>query len=337
MATPATQRFAPILAILAAAALLLSIVALAGPVRAASGDVEESKGSLNSCQQTDPDGTTTKDVTGGTLTQGGTATFTVTYEPLPGNEDDEFNISDCLFVGDVAVAAWDVTAVKGDGSVTFTVDLPSGDELAAIDEEEESATATATEYCNYVTFQGNNSASACFVLAGDADVFKTDANEQALAGATFTVDCTPPATEDANAFIPFELSSADATANADGSWSTGASGAFHIHAGIGSVCTVTETSAPSGYNIATPASADVTIDWQPTAWTFVNAAIPSAPSSAAGGQQGAGASTAPNTALFESVPGGSAAIVVAAGVFLGSLVSLALIARRSGWRRFDDA
>ena len=343
IARPGVRPFAPILAILAAAALLLSLFALVAPVSAASGDVEEANGNLNSCQTNEGDETTTKNVTGGSLTQGGDATFTVTYEPIGNAQqaDDEFTITDCLFIGETAVAAWDVTAVKGDGVVTFTVTLPTAEELAELEEEEGDLTS-ATEYCNYVSLQGNaGDAFTCFVLAGDATIWKTDAATDApLAGAEFTIDCTPPATETEGAFIPFSVTAASFD-EGTGTATTGADGKISVHTAIGSECTFTETKAPAGYSMGSPADATLTVDWTEVSWTFVNTAIPasSAPASSApasAGQQGGGASTAPNTALFETVPGGPAAVVVAGGILLGSIVSLVLMGRASGWRRFND-
>ncbi len=240
---------------------------------------------------------TDKRLVSGSLEPGGTATFEITY---PVDPDDvagrtEFEITDCVFIEDVAVAKYFIHFVPNTENfiLTFTLNIPSD-------------APVGDEYCNYAKTTAAPSQSqasnrkagpACFLIGGDLLIHKTDALGAPLAGADFTVSCTWPTTtaalagtvitaqpngtvQDSNDANSTNDSSESFTSTSGGSLSktatTGSAGTIAVAAPVGTSCTFTETDPPTGY-LADPNDLSETLvvtSGEQQSHTFVNTLPP---------------------------------------------------------------
>jgi fimbrial isopeptide formation D2 family protein len=240
---------------------------------------------------------TDKRLIAGSLEPGGTATFEISYpvdpEDVAGRE--EFEITDCVFIEDVAVAKYFIHFVPNTENflLTFTLEIPDD-------------APVGDEYCNYAKTTAAPSQSqasnrkagpACFLIGGDLLIHKTDASGAPLAGATFSIACTWPTTT-------ADLAGTVITASPDGSVSdgddangtndsseaftstsggtlnksatTGSNGTIGVAAPVGTSCTFTETAPPPGYE-ADPNDLSETLvvtSGQQQEHTFVNTLPP---------------------------------------------------------------
>jgi hypothetical protein len=196
---------------------------------------------------------TKKELIGGSLLPGGTATFRITYpvDPADVTGRTTFVLTDCVFINDKPALKYSVTFVPNTTEFifTFTLVIPAGTPIGA-------------EYCNYVKTtaapsdpQASNrkAGPACFIVGGNISVLKTDEAGHPLAGAEFHIDCTLPTT---NATLPETIINGDSIAPVNGhvitDVTTGANGRIAIQAPEGTSCVITETKAPDGYDLASP-------------------------------------------------------------------------------------
>lgn len=240
---------------------------------------------------------TDKRLIAGSLEPGGTATFEISYpvdpEDVAGRE--EFEITDCVFIEDVAVAKYFIHFVPNTENflLTFTLEIPDD-------------APVGDEYCNYAKTTAAPSQSqasnrkagpACFLIGGDLLIHKTDAAGAPLAGATFDIDCIWPTTDaalagtvitaqpngtvsdgndagtDMNASESFDSVSGGTLSK---SATTGSAGTIAVAAPVGTSCTFTETDAPDPY-LADPNDLDETLvvtSGQQQTHTFVNTLPP---------------------------------------------------------------
>jgi uncharacterized repeat protein (TIGR01451 family)/fimbrial isopeptide formation D2 family protein len=211
---------------------------------------------------------TDKRLIAGSLEPGGTATFEISYpvdpEDVAGRE--EFEITDCVFIEDVAVAKYFIHFVPNTENflLTFTLEIPDN-------------APVGDEYCNYAKTTAAPSQSqasnrkagpACFLIGGDLLVHKTDAAGAPLAGATFGIACTWPTStatlaatvisaqpdgsvsdgNDANGTNdPSESFTSTSGGSLSKSATTGSDGTIAVAAPVGTSCTFTETAPPPGY------------------------------------------------------------------------------------------
>ncbi|HET7684902.1 MAG TPA: isopeptide-forming domain-containing fimbrial protein [Candidatus Limnocylindria bacterium] len=240
---------------------------------------------------------TDKRLIAGSLEPGGTATFEITY---PVDPDDvagreQFEITDCVFIGDEAVAKYFIHFVPNTENfiLTFTLSIPSD-------------APVGDEYCNYAKTTAAPSESqasnrkagpACFLIGGDLLINKVDGSGNPLAGASFDVDCDWPTStatlantvisaqpdgwvSDGNDANTTDDPSESFTSTSGGSLSvsaeTGSGGTIAVAAPVGTVCTFTETSPPAGYQ-ADPNDLSETLtvtSGQQQSHTFVNTLPP---------------------------------------------------------------
>jgi uncharacterized repeat protein (TIGR01451 family)/fimbrial isopeptide formation D2 family protein len=240
---------------------------------------------------------TDKRLVDGSLEPGGTATFEISYpvDPEDVSGREQFEITDCVFIEDVAVAKYFIHFVPNTENfiLTFTLNIPSN-------------APVGDEYCNFAKTTAAPSQSqasnrkagpACFLIGGDLLINKTDESGAPLAGADFDIDCTWPTTT-------ADLAGTIVTASPDGSVTdgndtgstddpseafdsvsggslnisatTGSAGTIAVAAPVGTVCTFTETVPPAGYE-ADPADLDETLtvtSGQQQTHTFVNTLPP---------------------------------------------------------------
>jgi fimbrial isopeptide formation D2 family protein len=240
---------------------------------------------------------TDKRLTSGSLEPGGTATFEITYpvdpEDVAGRE--EFEITDCVFIEDVAVAKYFIHFVPNTENfvLTFTLNIPAN-------------APVGDEYCNYAKTTAAPSQSqasnrkagpACFLIGGDLLINKTDAAGNPLPGADFSINCTWPTTTAALAGTVITASpdgsvsdgndangtndSSEAFTSSSGgtlskSATTGSNGTIAVAAPVGTSCTFTETDPPAGYE-ADPNDLSETLvvtSGQQQTHTFVNTVPP---------------------------------------------------------------
>jgi hypothetical protein len=239
-------------------ALLLAMSVLPASARAAAGDpVVTQESGINGCNgvRTTPGSENTdKQLIGGTLAPGGTARFLISYPVDPADVAGRttFEITDCVFIADVAVTKYTVSFVPNTANyeLEFTLNIPSDAPIGA-------------EYCNYAkttaapsTSQASNrkAGPACFIIGGSLRVTKVDGGGQPLAGAGFGVSCKLPTT---TAFLPDTIINAGSQTYTFDSHSgatinqnvvTGSDGVISVQAPVGTVCTFTETQAPAGYD-----------------------------------------------------------------------------------------
>jgi hypothetical protein len=207
---------------------------------------------------------TTKELVGGTLEPGGSATFRFTFPATvqgnPGQE--EWKLTDCVFLNGDPLQKYTVTALANDVSpviIEFTLTIPSDAPIGS-------------EYCDYAKTTETPSDSqasnrkagpACFIVGGALRVTKVDGDGNPLADATFTVSCNWPDVS-AGTFLPDTILSVptNGTINGggstetinstdDGSFSrtvvTGDEGVISVNGPEATECTFTETAAPNGY------------------------------------------------------------------------------------------
>ncbi|MEO8247021.1 MAG: isopeptide-forming domain-containing fimbrial protein [Chloroflexota bacterium] len=238
---------------------------------------------------------TNKRLIAGSLEPGGTATFEISFPVDAEDVGGDFRITDCVFIGDTAVAKYFIDFVPNNENflLTFTLTIPSD-------------APVGDEYCNYAKTTespSNSQASnrkagpACFLIGGDLLIHKTDASGAPLAGADFTVACTWPITtaalagtvitaqpngtvQDGNDANSTNDSSESFTSTSGGSLSktatTGSAGTIAVAAPVGTSCTFTETDPPTGY-LADPNDLSETLvvtSGQQQSHTFVNTLPP---------------------------------------------------------------
>jgi len=204
---------------------------------------------------------TQKKLIGGTLEPGGTAIFEITYPIDQADVGQTFTVTDCPVLGGNVhdAQAYQFSFVPNNTSFTveFTLVIP-GD------------TPIGTSYCNYAKTTASPSAPqasnrkagpACFTVGGNLRIEKHATGSTALlAGAQFTVSCptaapTTPITQ-SPVIITGLFDHGDAVVAtyvaADGAWEasgTAVPGFIAISGPSGTMCTVTETAAPSGYEL----------------------------------------------------------------------------------------
>ena len=203
---------------------------------------------------------TDKRLVGGTLVPGGTAMFEISY---PVDEKDvgrsTFVIDDCVFINDEPVAKYQVSFVPNTEFfiLSFTLTIPADAPVGG-------------EYCNYAKTTAAPSESqasnrkagpACFVIGGDLRVLKVDQAGASLAGATFSVDCVP-----SSQLLPVVIEGVVRTSFAG----VVDDGVITISGPQGSTCTITETAAPAGYVLASPATVVAVIGVDGPEIRFVN-------------------------------------------------------------------
>ena len=217
---------------------------------------------------------TTKELVGGTLEPGGTATFRFTFPAtVQGNPGQEqWKLTDCVFLNGDPLQKYTVTALANDVSpviIEFTLTIPDDAPIGA-------------EYCDYAKTTETPSDSqasnrkagpACFIIGGALRVTKVDGDGKPLPGATFTVSCDWPDVS-AGTFLPDTILSVptNGTINGGGSTETinstdngsfsrtvvtGDEGVISVNGPEATECTFTETAAPTGYVL--PADTDCTL------------------------------------------------------------------------------
>ena len=163
---------------------------------------------------------TTKELVGGSLEPGGTASFRFTFPAeVDGNTgQEEWKLTDCVFIGDEPFQKFTVTSLENDVSpvvIEFTLNIPSDAPIGA-------------EYCNYgkttetpsdAQASNRKAGPACFIIGGALRVSKVDGGGMPLAGATFTVDCQWPDVE-AGTFLPDTILSVPTDGSIEGGAST---------------------------------------------------------------------------------------------------------------------
>ena len=249
-----------VVVLMLAMAVLPSVVIAADP-----GDVEivqdDNTNGCNGVRTTPGSENTDKQFIGGSLEPGGTARFLISYpvdpEDVAGRE--EFEITDCVFIGDTAVAKYFIHLVPNteDFEFEFTLEIPDDAPIG-------------DEFCNYAKttaapsdLQASNrkAGPACFIIGGALRVEKVDGNGDPLAGADFDIDCTWPTSSATLADTIINVDGDTETINSvsGGSFhrevTTGSDGVISVQAPVGTVCTFTETSAPGGFEL--PGDTDV--------------------------------------------------------------------------------
>ncbi|MEX0630650.1 MAG: SpaA isopeptide-forming pilin-related protein [Chloroflexota bacterium] len=301
---------------------------------------------------------TTKELVGGTLEPGGTALFRFTFPAVengnPGQE--EWRITDCVFLNNEPFQKYDVTALENDESpvvIEFVLTIPAD-------------TPVGAEYCNYAKTtqtpsdeQGSNrkAGPACFIVGGALRIEKNDASGAPLAGATFTVACDWPNVSE-ETFLPDTILSAPTNGTItppggvstvtidstdDGSFTrtvvTGNLGVITVNGPVDTECTFTEIAAPAGYIAPTPPNNTVTLtidDAGQQTHAFVNV-LPSTPTptptltptptpegTQAGGT-GTPAPSLPSTGMNLPVIGGTLAAILFGAILIASLGALAYV------------
>jgi fimbrial isopeptide formation D2 family protein len=218
---------------------------------------------------------TTKELVGGSLEPGGTARFRFTFPAeVSGNPgQEEWKLTDCVFLDGSPIQKYTVTALENDISpviIEFDLTIPADAPIGS-------------EYCNYAKTtetpsdpQASNrkAGPACFIIGGALRVLKTNPGGEPLAGATFTVSCDWPDVSQGT-FLPDTIlsvpsngtisgaagSSETINSTDDGSFSrtvvTGDEGVISVNGPDATQCTFTETAAPAGY--VAPVAPDNTV------------------------------------------------------------------------------
>jgi len=241
--------------------LMLVMAVMPTAVAAADGDVEiDQDNNTNGCNgvvTTPGSENTDKQLIGGSLEPGGTARFLITYpvDPSDVSGREEFEITDCVFIGDDAVAKYFIHFVPNttDFELEFTLEVPDNAPIG-------------DEYCNYAKTTAAPSQSqasnrkagpACFIVGGALRVEKVDGNGDPLAGADFDVDCDWPTRDGflADTIINVDGDTETINSVSGGSFhrevTTGSDGVISVQAPVGTECTFTETDAPGGFDLAT--------------------------------------------------------------------------------------
>jgi hypothetical protein len=263
--------------VIAVVALVFSAAYLVTPLvsRVLASATVTPEDDTNGCQgvvDTPGSENTTKELVGGTLEPGGTASFRFTFPATvngnPGQE--EWKLTDCVFLdtnltdnkdGD-PFQKYTVTALENDVSpvvIEFTLTIPADAPIGA-------------EYCNFgkttetpSDSQGSNrkAGPACFIIGGALRVAKVDGNGEPLSGATFTVSCNWPDVS-SGTFLPDTILSVPTNGSINGGGSTetinstddgsftrtvvtGDEGVISVNGPEATDCTFNETGAPGGY------------------------------------------------------------------------------------------
>ncbi len=239
---------------------------------------------VNGCQGVLPtpgSENTNKRFISGSLQPGGTATFEISF-PVDATDvagRTTFVITDCVFIDGQAALKYSVSFVPNTENfvLTFTLTIPANAPLGGT-------------YCNYAKTTAAPSQSqasnrkagpACFVIGGDLRVLKVDNSTpgQPLPGAIFTVSCTAPnvptGTFIQNTVITAGSSVQTITSPAPGSThsvtvTTQADGVIAVSGAQGTSCTFTETTPPTGYSLADPASHTLLIGSAQLTYSFVD-------------------------------------------------------------------
>ncbi len=265
--------------LIAVLALVYSTAYLVAPLvsktlAAPTVDLEDGVNGCMGVRTTPGSENTTKELVGGTLEPGGTATFRFTFPAtVQGNPGQEqWKLTDCVFLNGDPLQKYTVTALANDVSpviIEFTLTIPDDAPIGA-------------EYCDYAKTTETPSDSqasnrkagpACFIIGGALRVTKVDGDGNPLPGATFTVSCDWPDVS-AGTFLPDTILSVptNGTINGGGSTETinstdngsfsrtvvtGDEGVISVNGPEATECTFTETAAPLGYVL--PADTDCSL------------------------------------------------------------------------------
>lgn len=206
---------------------------------------------------------TQKKLIGGTLQPGGTAIFEITYPIDAADVGQTFTVTDCPILGGNVhgAQAYEFSFVPNNTSFTvqFTLVIPAD-------------TPIGTSYCNYAKTTASPSAPqasnrkagpACFTVGGNLRIEKhaTGNTTDLLAGAHFTVSCPTAAPTTPITASPVVITGLvdadgnpvvatyDTTTHAWVAVGLADPGYIGISGPSGTVCTVTETAAPDGYEL----------------------------------------------------------------------------------------
>jgi len=257
--------------------LWLPAALASSPAQAATGATTVTpvpvNGSCNGILPPNGNGNTEKKLIGGTLQPGGTAIFEITYPIDPADVGKTFTVLDCPVLGsDVAKAqVYQFSFVPNNTSFTveFTLVIPVG-------------TPLGTSYCNYAKTTGSPSdpqksfrkaGPACFTVGGNLRIEKhaTGNTTVLLAGAHFSLSCptvAPSTPVTASPVIITGLVDAngdpvvatyDTAMHAWVAEGTADPGFIGVSGPSGTVCTVTETAAPPGYEMPATTTHQYTI------------------------------------------------------------------------------
>jgi uncharacterized repeat protein (TIGR01451 family) len=204
---------------------------------------------------------------------GGVVGYIIDYPVDAGDVSgrETFVITDCVFVDDDAVAKYSVSFVPNtvEFQLRFSVPIASDTPLGA-------------QFCNYAKTTAAPSESqasnrkagpACFTVGGGLRIEKRSGSTTGplLPGASFTVSCAPAVTQPPTIITGLSQTShtnADGTVSASG---TSATGTIAVNGPSGTVCTVTETAAPAGYQLdPTPRTLTIPVGTSQTVNVFVN-------------------------------------------------------------------
>jgi hypothetical protein len=227
--------------------------------------ITPSNGSCNGVLPTPGSENTDKKLVGGTLAPGGTAEFDISYPVSADDVGKTFTIIDCVYVAGDEYQKYEISFVPNNTSyhLSYALDIPADAPLGE-------------EYCNYAKTTGSPSNSqasnrkagpACFTIAGDVTIEKRaeSTTGELLPGATFEVDCSPT-----NEVPPVQVSGLDG----DG---VSADGTISISGPEGTSCTVTETMAPDGYELADPVTFTIPRGTSPDTIVMVDPVVAGCP------------------------------------------------------------
>ncbi|MGQ0520551.1 MAG: DUF5979 domain-containing protein [Actinomycetota bacterium] len=184
---------------------------------------------------------------------------------------ETFVITDCVFVDDDAVAKYSVSFVPNTVEFQLRFSVPIAPD-----------TPLGAQFCNYAKTTAAPSESqasnrkagpACFTVGGGLRIEKRSGSTTGplLPGASFTVSCAPAVTQPPTIITGLSQTShtnTDGTVSASG---TSATGTIAINGPSGTVCTVTETAAPAGYQLdPTPRTLTIPVGTSQTVNVFVN-------------------------------------------------------------------
>ena len=198
----------------------------------------------------------------------GTPTYQISYPLDPADIGKTFTVNDCPIIGgDVKNAQlYQFSFVPNNANfeVTFSIPVPAG-------------TPSGTSVCNYAKTTGPPSSSqssnrkagpACFTVGGNLRIEKHETGSNSLlAGAQFSVACPSPTTTVPEVAVNGLVNAGGNPVSA--SYNNGTHqyevsgfanpGFIAIWGPSGLSCTVTETAAPPGHVLASPASRTYTI------------------------------------------------------------------------------
>jgi uncharacterized repeat protein (TIGR01451 family) len=272
VALSARRRLKAPFASLLAVALMAIFLPLVGASTASASVITPVpvNGSCNGVLPTPGSANTLKKLIGGTLEPGGTAIFEISYPIDPSDNGKTFTVLDCPIIGGNVNGAqvYSFTSVPSNNwfDATIQLNIPAGTPIGAT-------------YCNYAKTTGSptspqasnrKAGPACFTVGGNLRIEKralghTGAGDL-LAGASFDVSCPTAAPTTPPTAPPVVISGLedalgnDVTAAYDagaGAWEASGvadPGSIGISGPSGTACTVTETAAPKGYDLPTPAS-----------------------------------------------------------------------------------